>query len=369
MTEVRILHILGTAQPGGTGVARIVGAINSGLNPARFRTHAWFLESDGPLVAELANLGIEARVVPWSKGLKNPVGMWRFWMRLCEEKFGIVHQHYGGRALRWVVHLRNDSRVLVHLHGRIVENEGTRLIYPNLQLSDFVIATSHAVAKRVKDVPVQVVYPGVHVGPRAGQTLMRPSQAGQIVGTAARLVPAKGMIHLIRAMSFLRSRVSGVLLEIAGFGPQESALRREVQKLGLGTCVKFLSWQNDLAPLFARWDVFVLPSIEEGFGITLVEAMAVGLPVVATNVGGIPEVVEQGVTGLLVPPADPAALAGSIERLLTNPEERQQFGLASYDRARDKFSRESMVSAVQGIYERLLADSPANAGHSSALAI
>ncbi len=357
MKPHRILHVLGTAQPEGAGIARMVAAIARGLDPARFQVHAWFLGTDGPLAAELANQGIAVSVVPWTNGLRDPVGIWRFSEQLRKQPFSVVHQHYGGRALRWIVRRRRGVRIVVHLHGRVVERRGTGLVEYDVQGADCIVATSHAVAKQVRRKPVLVVYPGVPFAPLRKQESCRPIRDSRIVGTAGRLVPLKGVIHLIRAISLLRSEFPEIRLEIAGSGPDESVLREESRKLGLANCITFLGWQSDLTSFF-HWDVFALPSIEEGFGIALVEAMAAGLPVVATNVGGIPEIIEHGKTGFLVPPADSNALAAQLAKLLSDSGERQRIGQAACTCARKRFSQESMVSAVEAIYKQLLDDWP-----------
>jgi glycosyltransferase involved in cell wall biosynthesis len=364
-----ILHVLGTAQPEGAAIVHIVGAIAKGLDPARYKLYACFLGGDGPLVAQLETQGIEVRVVPWSDGLHDPVGLLRFWRTLGEKKPAIVHQHFGGRALRWVARRNEDSRVVLHLHGRVVENQGRELLSVNAQAADLVIATSSAVAMRVRNVQVQVVHPGVCVSQHPAAAIRRDERGNPVIGTAARLVPLKGIVHLIRAFSFLRSEFPFVRLEIAGTGPEESALKQEAAKLGLDACVRFLGWQSDLTSLFAKWDMFVLPSLEEGFGIALVEAMAAGLPVIGTTVGGILEIVEHGKTGLLVTPGDPHALADQIATLLRDTEERKRLGLAGWARVRNNFSQESMVSAVEAIYERLLTVRPARTGNAPAFTI
>src|SRR5713101_1240582 len=152
MTPYHVLHILGTAQSEATGITRIVGAIANGVDPARFKVHAWFLAGDGPLVSELERSGVAVRVVPWRDGLRDPRGMWQFWRTLREDRFAILHQHVGGRAIRWVARASQGSRILVHLHGRILEAQGVEPVNPSIQAADFVVATSRAVAERVKDV-------------------------------------------------------------------------------------------------------------------------------------------------------------------------------------------------------------------------
>jgi glycosyltransferase involved in cell wall biosynthesis len=355
MTPYHVLHILGTAQADATGIARIVGAIAKGVDPVRFKVHAWFLTSDGPLVAELERSEVAVRIVPLRDGLRDPIGMWQFWRALREYKFAIVHQHVGGRAIRWVARASRGARILVHLHSRILEAQGSEPVNPNIQAADFVVATSRAVAERVKSKNVGVVYPGVTTN--GSLSKKRACQAGntKIVGTAGRLVPVKGIVHLIHAIHLLRSRIPDVRLEIAGSGPEEPALRRVVQQLGLNDRVTFLGWQTDLAPLFERWDVFAMPSIEEAFGIAALEAMAAGLPVVATNVGGVPELVEHGKTGWLVPPGDPVALSERLTALLVDPQQQRLMGAAGRRRAEEKFSQRRMVSEVEHIYEKLIA--------------
>lgn len=355
MSPHHILHILGTAQPEAAGKVRIVGAIASGLDPAQFKVHAWFLGADGPLVAELEQSGATVRVVPWQGGRRDPIGMWRFWRVFQKRRFTILHQHEGGRAIRWIVRATQGTRVLVHLHGRVLEAQANELIDPNIQAADFVIATSLAVAERAKGAKVAVVYPGVPVAENLAENPTRTTGNTRVVGTAGRLVPVKGIAQLIRAVCLLRSRIPDVRLEIAGSGPEESALREEVQRLELNGCVAFLGWQSNLAPLFARWNVFVLPSIEEAFGVAALEAMAAGLPVVATDVGGIPELVENGKTGWLVPPGDPVALSERLGTLLLDAQQQQMAGTAGWIRAREKFSQEHMVYSVARIYKELLA--------------
>jgi glycosyltransferase involved in cell wall biosynthesis len=118
--------------------------------------------------------------------------------------------------------------------------------------------------------------------------------------------------------------------------------------------VEFLGWRDDVEALLHRWDVFVMPSLEEGFGIAALEAMAAGLPVVATAVGGIPELVKDGETGWLVPPADPQALAGRLRSLLRDSGLRQAMGIAGHSRAQDHFSMDRMVENVSKIYDGIL---------------
>ncbi|HXK33471.1 MAG TPA: glycosyltransferase, partial [Dehalococcoidia bacterium] len=137
-----------------------------------------------------------------------------------------------------------------------------------------------------------------------------------VVGTAGRLSPEKGLEHLLRAAALLRDEGLGVDVVIAGEGPEEEPLRRLCDELRLGDRVRFHPWveHERLAELLREYDIFAIPSTWEGFGVSAVEAAAMGLPVVGSDVHGIPDVVLNGETGLLAPPGDPRALADAIVR-------------------------------------------------------
>lgn len=134
----------------------------------------------------------------------------------------------------------------------------------------------------------------------------------------ANLFPVKGQEWLVRALPSVRSRLPGCRLALAGDGPDRAFLGRLAARLGVGGLVSFLGSVRDPFPLMAESDIFVMPSVSEGFGLGILEAWAMGLPVVASRAGAIPELVEDGRDGLLVPPKDPAALADAIVRLATD---------------------------------------------------
>jgi glycosyltransferase involved in cell wall biosynthesis len=340
-----ILHLLGTAQLEGTGVARIVAATVAGLDPSRYRVSAWFLGADGPLASQLRISGAEVRVMKWLRGARDPVGAWRFWRSLRDENFVIVHQHYGGRSISWLVRMATRSALVIQLHGRVLEPQ----THP-LRVADAVIAVSQSVARQVQHMPPRVVYPGAPIS----DSVFTGSATGRVLGAACRLVTLKGIVYLIRALAYLRDEFPDLRLQIAGAGPELPALEREVSSCGLKDAVTFLGWQADLEAWYAGWDIFVQPSLDEGLPIAVLEAMAAGLPVVATAVGGTAELVAEGRTGWLVPPRDSAALAQRIRALLLNPEQRRAMGAAAQVRVQDNFSVDQMVGEFSRIYLELL---------------
>jgi glycosyltransferase involved in cell wall biosynthesis len=172
-----------------------------------------------------------------------------------------------------------------------------------------------------------------------------------------RLVPKNGLEFLIESLPLIRRRFSGVSVLIAGDGPEREQLEARVRELGLHEYVSFAGSQDndDLPEFYAAADIVAIPSLKEATSIAGLEAMASARAVVATNVGGLPEIIEDGVSGLLVPPRDPEALARAISRLIEMPELRKQLGLVARARVEQKFTWEQVASETTRAYERAIA--------------
>ncbi len=174
-----------------------------------------------------------------------------------------------------------------------------------------------------------------------------------VIGTVGRLDPVKDQAGLLRAFSLIADDPRALLL-IAGDGPCRAELETTVSALDLDGRVRLLGERDDVPRVLAAMDVFVLCSIGEGISNTILEAMATGLPVVATRVGGNPELVVDGNTGFLVVPRSPGALAAPLRRYLENPGLVAHHGRSARDLAEAEFSLERMVGAYEKLYERLL---------------
>jgi glycosyltransferase involved in cell wall biosynthesis len=179
----------------------------------------------------------------------------------------------------------------------------------------------------------------------------------KVAAYVGRLHHEKGADVLLRASKGLFATVSGFELIIAGDGPHRRELEAQVRAAGLERRIHFLGALSDVRPVLGAADVLVAPSRREGFGLAVVEAMALGLPVVATKVGGIPEIVDENLTGLLVEPCDHEALAQAIERILTDVDLASRLGARGAQRARDEFCQKNMVDAYMRLYASLLASS------------
>jgi glycosyltransferase involved in cell wall biosynthesis len=174
-----------------------------------------------------------------------------------------------------------------------------------------------------------------------------------LVGNVAALVPHKGQRHLVEAAALVVREVPDARFVIAGEGELRPALERQIKERRLEKHVLLAGFRPDVLSLHKAFDVFVMSSVTEGLGTSLLDAMACARPIVATAVGGIPEVVVDGETGFLVPPRDAEAMAGAIVRLLTNEALRRRIGDAGLARVRNRFSAERMVQETLGVYERI----------------
>lgn len=188
------------------------------------------------------------------------------------------------------------------------------------------------------------------------------ARGGRFVVSAGRLAEQKGYSHLIKAMELVKREQPLAKLLIAGDGGLSDELRAESRALGLDEAVYFVGELDDVGPLLERADVFVLSSLWEGLPYVILEAMSAGLPVVTTSVGGCPELVENNVSGLVVPPRQPEALAESILSLLGDEALRAKLGLAGRARAADEFSRERCIDENEAIYLRLISEKQARGG-------
>ncbi len=174
-----------------------------------------------------------------------------------------------------------------------------------------------------------------------------------IVGAVAALTHEKGHKYLIEAAALILREVPDARFVILGEGELRSSLERQIKELHLDKHVLLPGFRADILSFIKSFDVFVMSSLFEGLGTSLLDAMALSKPTVASNTGGIPEVVSHGETGFLVPPRDASDLAGAISKLLKDPEQRERMGRAGLERVKRLFSAEQMVEKTLGVYRNL----------------
>ncbi len=236
--------------------------------------------------------------------------------------------------------LRRCDRVIAvgdHVRQALIENEG--------------IAADR----------VDVIYNGIDVGKyQASQTIRATSRRSLglseqevVVLQVARLNPLKDHATALRAMARLRSSHPHVRLFIVGDGEERPAIQQLISQLELANTVHLLGVRSDVDQLLPAADIFLLSSVSEGIPLTIIEAMATGLPCVATNVGGVAEVIVAGKTGLLATAGDDAVIAGHLASLADSSELRHQYGVAGRQRAHDLFDARQMHARYQQLYREL----------------
>jgi glycosyltransferase involved in cell wall biosynthesis len=237
-----------------------------------------------------------------------------------------------------------------------VERLIARLMDGIIAISDRVAAD--LVARRVAPADrIQVVPLGLDLGrfetPAATGRLraaLGVDAGTPLVGAVARLVPIKGLQTFVEAAAIVVGAEPRARFAIVGDGPERPALERQVKALALADHLTMLGWRRDVADLYPDLDVVVQPSLNEGTPLTLIEAMAAGRAVVATRVGGVPDLVTDGADGVLVPAGNAPALAEAVVRLLGDPQQRRRLGEAARHTARRRFSSDRLVSDMDALY-------------------
>jgi sugar transferase (PEP-CTERM/EpsH1 system associated) len=293
--------------------------------------------------------------------------VWQISRVLRRERPDIVHTHAWGTLLEGLVAARL-ARVPVIIHGEHgtlqLKRHQRWLQRIGLSAADQVLAVSSRLAERItRDIGfpqqrIQTIRNGVDLARFVGidreaarRALDLPMDVA-VIATVGRLVPVKDQATLITALSIVRRRLPSALLLIAGDGPLRDALLAHARTLGIENNVRMIGHRPDVETVFSAADVFALSSVSEGLSNTILEAMASGLPVVATRVGGADEMVVEGETGLLVPASSPGELAGALATVLADAGRRSAMGAAGRARVHAEFTLDGMVRR----YERLYCD-------------
>ncbi|MFP4057410.1 MAG: glycosyltransferase family 4 protein [Candidatus Brocadiia bacterium] len=241
-----------------------------------------------------------------------------------------------------------DAVVKRGLRARLTyRHMADRYLTPSEHCRRELLRTGYFVPQRIRAIPNGVAIPPPD--PSARERVRAELGLGDapVLIVTSRLHPAKGHVHLLDALALLREQLGGVRLLAVGDGGERPALEERAERLGLGHSVLFTGFRTDVVDLLRAADLFVLPSLLEGMPNTALEAMAVGLPVVASAVDGVPEVVVDGETGLLVSPGDPHLLRDTIGRLLTEPQLAARMGRAGRERVRRHFALDRTLAAAE----------------------
>ncbi len=347
------VHVVAPALPGRLDPA-----------PPGVTLHAVPLEEAPPIGAQAYPLSLAARLIDL----------------LQSERIDLIHAHYAmphaaAAVLARAALGKGLPRLLLSLHGTDVPpahgTEGlARLVRHLVTNADAVTAPSRALASLARERLSLPEHPAIEVMPNFVDTeRFRPAsepprellrslfhdrpEAALVLCHASNFRPVKRPLDVVRAFALVRAERPALLL-LAGDGPDRPAVEAEVRALCLSRDVAFTGTARELAPLLSASDLFLLPSAQESFGLAALEAMSCGVPVLATRTGGLPEVVDDGQTGVLVPVGDVHALANAALRLLANDPERARLSKNARARAVQQFPAGPALDRWEALYRRLI---------------
>lgn len=322
------------------------------------------LLDEGPLASELRAAGVRVAVVP-APGLRTNVMPTDLAAWLRREQPDVVHAHSGTwlKAAR-ASHLAGVRRFVFTEHGLNDVEPWYNAVLKRCGgwMTDCVVAVSQPLRTYlvgqvgIPAAKVVVIQNGVDTerfrpGARSGE-LRRRFDIGDapVIGHVARLAPVKNQPLLVDALARVRDRVPNARLVIVGDGPDRDALRAHVRMRDLEACVHLAGEARDVPAILREFDVFALPSKAEGTSMSVLEAMASGVPVVASAVGGTPDLLDHGRCGMLVPPNDTEALAAALADLLLASDRRRALASAARDRVTGSFDEGVVARRYEGLY-------------------
>lgn len=365
MNIAHILHSMRVA-----GAEKVVYDIIIGLGNG-FKFSIFCLESVGPLGEELIKKGILVRALSRKPGVDFSL-IGKLAKEIRKDKIDIIHAHQYTPYFYGVLAALLSGRrckIIFTEHGRhypdarrpkrVIFNQFLNFFTCSITgVSEFSINSlvEYEALPRGK---MKVIYNGIRtelfdmpVDRQAKRKELGLSLEDKVIGIIARLEPVKDHAMLLRAFEKVVKKIPEAKLLIAGDGKLKDSLQSLARNLRIEKSVFFLGVRRDIAELLKALDVFVLSSLSEATSVTLLEAMAAGIPIVATKVGGSPEIVMDGKTGLLVPRSDDKAMAEALIEVLSNSDKAKNMGLAGKQRVNELFTLDKMTKAYSELYNK-----------------
>ena len=344
----------------------MIAAIALGLDKRRYAVQIWCLAKGGAVAEWVAKEGVQVRVFSWQT-YHNPLNIIRLAKQLHESQIDIVHTHgyYAGTFGRLAAITAGISLVFAHVHTsdfslslrhRLIEKALSHFTRKIICISQHVKGFVES-QEGIRPEKTALVYNGIgRFFENAAQDplvgLEKVTDDDLVIVSVGSLVENKGHHVLIEAVRMLCRERPALKVLIAGSGPQRSALQDHVDRCGLSSTVVFVGVVKDVRQVLDAADIFVLPTVHrEGLSLAVLEAMQQGLPVIASQIGGVPELVDDGATGILVTPNDPRILAQAISTLADDSQLRHQMGESGRKKIDHWFRVERMVAQIESLYE------------------
>ncbi len=377
MTPHRLLFVITTSDFGGT--ESYLHRLVTGLDREKFEPIVLSLCPPGRIGREIQEKGIRVESFAMAAKPKPPqmlAAVWKLRRFLSREKIELVQSLlYRANVIAALAKKLPGTKVALVTGQRSLIPAGrkadARLQRWTRNWADKVVAVSEAVAaelratEKIEEAKLVVIQNGIdldrfRIGEaeasrrrQAARASWKVAENDLVVGAVGRLHGPKGLKYLIEAFALASSKESRLKLVIAGDGPERENLEKLAKDRGVA--VAFLGYQPDPIPLYPGFDLYVLPSLAEGSPNALLEAMACGLPSIASRVGGVPEATVEGETGLLVEPGNAPALAKTLLALSADAEQRTRLGDAARARVEEEFDLEKKVREHQELYLALVA--------------
>lgn len=371
---LKVLQVTHDLRPG--GLQRVVLDLAIGLKRLGHEAHICSLRGQGPLGREVSERGIRLWAMPWPERGADRLLFLKVLRLVKQEGYDVVHTHNthafldGGMAALL-------AKVPVRIHTDHARSFPDSLRYMLMERAmswgcHKVVGVSEHTAENLRKYEgislskLEVIPNGIDGAwyraerDRLDRAALRRAAGldrfSRVIGLGVRLEEQKGIRYLLEAMPAVLARHPDLGLAVAGTGSLETDLRARALELGIGGHVRFLGAYPQLTAFYPLLDAFVLPSVWEGLPLCLLEAMSLSLPLVATRVGGIPDLLEDGKSALLVPPADPAALAAALLALLDDFPRAQEMGREGRRIFDARYDSSVMVRGYLDLYRRSLGD-------------
>jgi glycosyltransferase involved in cell wall biosynthesis len=365
----KILHLSETSESGGSET--VLAYIAKNLDNDRYGSLVCLL-GEGWLTEYLRRLAVKYTIIE-NKFSYDPVFLFKLARLIKSEKIDLVHSHefmmnvYGSVASRLA-----GVPMIGTIHGKVYFTEKRSRIFAYkiaVAASSRIITVSEDLKKYFmenvglrSDRKITTIYNGIDLEKYVMKGTMDDLRCrlgippdAIIVGTVGSLFKVKGLPYLLKAVDIIKNSFPGIRLLVAGEGHETSYLRRLIEKMNLHDTVTLLGFRDDIPDLLNLFDIYVCSSLSEGLSLSILEAMASGRPVVATRVGGNPELIVDGDNGYLVAPQNPEELAAKILFLISDRDSRERMGNRGRQIAEQKFSLRTMIEKYQNLYEELLA--------------
>lgn len=382
MKSIRVMHLNASVQIG--GAEKVIMTLSKGMKDtafdpivASFVTYGESASGGGEFIEESKRLGIDTRIITTKKMCRFMLSeLFRNLFDLCrlirKEKIKLLHTHgYKADIIGLAASKILNIPIVSTAHGWTSCSKNVKLYEfldrLALRFFDRVIAVSDSVKDRllkshISPQKIEKIYNAIELktssevllSTKSFKDSFNLSNGNKLIGAIGRLSIEKGLSYFLEAGKEVISRYPQIRLLIVGEGPERQNLEIMAERFAIKDKVIFCGFQKDISTIYSILDVVVLSSVTEGLPLTLLEALAHEKPVVATRVGGVPELIKDGETGILVNPKDSQGLANGILKILDNPEEAKKLAMRGRKLVEEKFNSKSMSERIEKLYYEVL---------------